>query len=71
MPNKDELRDHAPSAQPFHCLLEDDALIADFSVRTDRLLTLSAGARDQVMLIMDIQLRASRLTAENIGLTNE
>ena len=67
MPSLDELRSGTPDAQPFFCLLEDDSLISNFTVRTDRLLTDPDRDPHRVLLIIDVKLTALRLTAQNVG----
>jgi hypothetical protein len=53
------------------CLLEDDALITDFSVRTDRLLTHPGSKESEVLLIIDVVVRVTHLTSENLGFLSE
>jgi len=53
--------------QPFRCLLEDDALISSFTVRTDRLLLAPGESEDRVLLIMEAKVTALKLTAENLA----
>jgi hypothetical protein len=74
VPNKGEVRE--PSLQEgagavTFCLLEDDALITDFSVRTDRLLTTPGAPDSQVLLVIDVVVRASHLTSNNLGFLSE
>lgn len=52
---------------PFHCVLEDDALVTEVSVRTDRLL-LVAPSRNHVRLVITVQTKAVVATVGNIGL---
>jgi len=52
----DEVEGYSPAAEenPFFCLLEDDSLINEIKVTTDRLLTASAN-NDEVLLILHIR----------------
>lgn len=61
----------AESNEITYCLLEDDALVTDFSVRTDRLLTHPGAAESQVLLIIDVAVRVSHLTSDNLGFLSE
>lgn len=60
----------APSANesPFHCLLEDDQLITQIGVTTDRLLkpVTGTGKKADVLLVMHVRLRPTKATGENI-----
>ena len=53
------------------CLLEDDALITDFSVRTDRLLTHPGSKDSEVLLVIDVIVKVSHLTSNNLGFLSE
>jgi hypothetical protein len=53
--------------EPFYCLLEDDALISSFTVRTDRLLLAPGEPEDRVLLVMEAKITATKLTAENLA----
>ena len=50
----------------FYCLLEDDALITNVTVRTDRLLT--SGCNQDVVLVINVIIKGTRTTMGNIGL---
>lgn len=50
---------------PFHCLLEDDALITKLSVTTDRLLQFNN--LSEVLLLITVTVRVTRTTLGNIG----
>ena len=55
----------ASGEDPFFCLLEDDRLITDFKVTTDRLLTPPGETRENdVKLIIHVK-------TQIVGLTNE
>jgi hypothetical protein len=60
-----------PTANPMYCLLEQDSLISDFSVKTGRLL----GGRDKrphaVRLWMDITVKILRVTEQNMCLLGD
>jgi hypothetical protein len=66
MPTLDEMRHGTPALRPLHCLLEDDELITDVSVRTDRLLSRSGASASEVVLVIDVIVRVQRWTAENM-----
>lgn len=51
---------------PFHCLLEDDALVTRLSISTDRLLTPSTPS--DVNLLIHVRVRGVRVTHHNIGI---
>ena len=57
MPTPSEMGNHRPGEEPFHCLLEDDALITGFQVDTDRLLTKPGGNIHEVRLVIDVSVR--------------
>lgn len=56
-----------PSGEPHYCLLEDDALIPDVSVRTDKLLSRPSAPASEVMLVMDVIVRASAVSDDNVA----
>jgi hypothetical protein len=67
IPQSGDLNAGAPSAQPCYCLLENDSLVVDFAVRTDRLLSGIAASKYEVMLVIDVVIRMMRITSHNIG----
>lgn len=74
VPKPDEIS-QPPSQQEAEeltfCLLEDDALITDFSVRADRLLTHPGATESEVLLVIDVVVRVSHLTSNNLGFLSE
>ena len=69
VPNKDQLQaGGAPQANPLCCLLEDDKLISDFSVRTGRLLGKDIPHQHDVRIQADITIKVLRVFHANIGL---
>jgi hypothetical protein len=56
----------AENEKPFHCALQDDALVTQMLLDTDRLLD----AKDdyEVMLVVKVTIRASRSSFANIGM---
>ena len=54
---------------PFFCLLEDDSLITRWNVRTDRLLE-EERDRANVQLIIEVTVKATRLTWGNIAMAS-
>jgi hypothetical protein len=61
----------APTADPIYCLLQEDTLISDFSIKTGRLL----GKREQkvhaVRLWIDVSVKVLRVTEENMCLLSD
>ncbi|MDQ3750996.1 MAG: hypothetical protein M3367_18550 [Acidobacteriota bacterium] len=59
-----------PDENPFYCLLEDDCLVTELSVTTDRLLTpLKEGQhKNEVVLIIQVKAKAVKVTFENLSL---
>lgn len=51
-----DIRQRYCEAQPFHCLLEDDSLISNFSVSTDRLL--DPAAEGSTLAIINVKARS-------------
>lgn len=70
MPSQDDMRFAQSSdlPNPFYCLLEEDSLITDVSVRTHRLLTAPAANFAEVRLIMEITIRALHVRSYNLPL---
>ena len=69
MPALDELpKSDAPSdnEKPFHCLLEDDALVTKVSVLTDRLLEFDSDS--DVKLLIHTKIKGVKVTWDNIGI---
>ncbi len=66
IPNQQDLRDN-PDHEPFYCLLEDDSLIIDQHVGTDRLLTTSNPSPSAVHLIIQVSVNVMRIGDSNIG----
>ena len=64
IPARDSARD---DEHPFHCLLEDDNLITEVHVTVDRLLG-SNNDPHQVLMIIGVEVSATRATVENLGL---
>lgn len=67
LPSEEDLKKEKPDAEPFYCLLEDDGLITSFSVNTDRLWSRPGSSEKEVRLIIGVTVRATRLTAYNMG----
>ncbi|MCC8938306.1 hypothetical protein H8A99_17940 [Bradyrhizobium sp. Arg68] len=57
----------AESSEPIYCVLQDDSLVTEFSVKTDRLLRTNREEHDLVAIIQ-VNITASRLTYANIGI---
>jgi hypothetical protein len=68
VPKPGELPCSARSQNPMWCLLEDDALVTELSVRTDRLL--NANGSDDVLLIITVTVGASRHIFKNYGIAS-
>ena len=69
--DKGELDGGEDDPQPSYCLLEDDALISTFTVRTDRLLVAPGQSEHRVLLVMEVKVSAERLTGENLAFLTE
>jgi len=67
VPNDSDLDAGWPDADPFHCLLEQDALITGVHIETDRLLTGPSANVHEVHLIIEVTVRVIRITMENLG----
>jgi hypothetical protein len=66
MPNEEEGRNgEALTADPLYCLLEDDRLISDFSVRTGRLLGKGEKARFAVRIQAEVTVKVLRVMDQN------
>lgn len=66
IPKTNELPRGTAQTDAVWCLLEDDALITEFSVRTDRLLNPSNN--DDVLLVIAVTVGVSRPIIKNTGL---
>ncbi len=60
-----EANGEEPTAVPLYCLLENDRLISDFSVRTGRLLGRGEKKRHAVRIQADITVKVLRVTPQN------
>jgi len=65
MPTKDEPCINSGFSDPMYCLLEDDALLTGFDVRSDRLLTRPGSSQKEVRLIIEVDVRVSRSAVYN------
>ncbi len=68
MPTKDEedAANMTPTANPLQCLLENDSLITDLSIRTGRLLGVPAQKRlHRVHLVIDVTVKVLRFSVWN------
>jgi len=68
VPKANELPPSITHLDPVWCLLEDDALVTEFSVRTDRLL--NPCNNEDVLLIIAVTVGASRPTIKNTGIAS-
>lgn len=68
MPSIDEVGSTSDGGNVIYCLTEDDALISDFSVKTDRLLSKPDAVPSEVILVMDVNVRVTRITPANVHL---
>ena len=68
VPKPGELPSGTSHSGPMWCLLEDDALVTEFSVRTDRLL--GPSAPDEVLLVITVTVGASRHVIINTGIAS-
>jgi hypothetical protein len=65
----DEYKGHTPTADPLYVVLEDDALISDFSIKSGRLLGRGAKKKHQVRLTVDVTVKVLRVFDQNQCLT--
>jgi hypothetical protein len=68
VPKANELPPGTTCADRVWCLLEDDALVTEFSVHTDRLL--NPQNADDVLLVIAVTVGASRPIIKNSGITS-
>jgi hypothetical protein len=68
---KEHKPDYTPNAQPLYCLMEQDALITGYKVRSDRLLTAPGKDEHEVHLVVEVTIRVMRIRWENIGFLGE
>jgi hypothetical protein len=72
VPSPDEAsKAETPMADPLYCLLEQDTLISDFSVKTGRLLGSRTKKPHAVRLWMDVTIKVLRVTEENMCLLSD
>jgi len=55
---------------PMHCLLQDDSLIAGYSIRTERLLSTPESLEEDVMLIIGVTIKVTRVSGYNLSLVS-
>jgi hypothetical protein len=67
MPTFDEGRAEKADLDPLFCLLEDDALITDVVIRTDRLLSRPGSSSSEVRLIIDVDVYPTHVRTDNSG----
>jgi hypothetical protein len=69
MPKADEMCFNSePIDDPFCCLLEDDALITDFRVRTGQLFSGLSNSQCQVRLVVDVTVKVTHVRPYNLRL---
>jgi len=71
MPKADEMEfcgDRQTLPHPVHCLLEDDALVTAFSVKTGQLLTKPNGNDSDVRLVVDVTVKVTHVRSYNSAL---
>jgi hypothetical protein len=67
MPTHDEGAAEKADRDPLFCLLEDDALITDVVIRTDRLLSRPGSSSSEVRLIIDVDVHPTHVRTDNSG----
>jgi hypothetical protein len=67
MPTPDEGRAEKSDCDPLFCLLEDDALITDLTIRTDRLLSRPDAPKSEVRLIIEVTILPTKVSPSNSG----
>jgi hypothetical protein len=74
MPKSDEMQfceDRQTLPHPVHCLLEDDALISGFSVKTGQLLTKPDGKDSIVRLVVNVAVKVVHVRSYNMPLIGD
>ena len=59
-----------PENDPVFCLLEDDSLISRWNIKTDALLE-TPNQKERVRLIIEVTVKASQVTADNLRLIGD
>jgi hypothetical protein len=67
MPTADEAKAEKANLDPLFCLLEDDALITDVTIRTDRLLSRPGSSPSEVRLVIDVDIHPTHVRRDNSG----
>jgi hypothetical protein len=67
MPTLEEGRAEKADLDPLFCLLEDDALITDVMIRTDRLVSRPGSSSSEVRLIIDVDVYPTHVRTDNSG----
>lgn len=66
VPTDNELPHGSSSGIPHYCLLEDDKLITDLSIHTDRLLSRPDASQNEVSLVIDVSIKPSGFAEGNL-----
>lgn len=71
VPGESDMEADKPDADPFYCLLEEDALITSFSIKTDRLLTRPQANVQEVHLVIGVNVRVLQITIPTLGFLSD
>jgi hypothetical protein len=67
VPGTSDMSAGTPDADPFYCVLEEDAMVTGVNIKTDRLLTQPGGSVQEVHLVMEVIVRVIQFSMHNIG----
>jgi hypothetical protein len=67
VPGLSDMRAGSPEANPFYCVMEEDAMITAVNIKTDRLLTKPSGDVTEVHLVIEVAVRVLHFSMDNIG----
>jgi hypothetical protein len=73
MPTSDDFSAviNGPCDDPLNCLLEDDSLITDCDIRTDRLLSRPNSNKSEVRLIIEVDIKVMRVQPYNLPVLSD
>ena len=67
VPGPSDMKAGAPDADPFYCLLEEDALNTGLNIKTDRLLDKPNAPVSEVHLVIGVTVRVLHFSMETLG----
>jgi hypothetical protein len=71
VPSSDEMSGATPAGDPLYCLLEQDSLINDCDIRTDRLLSRPGSNDNEVRLIIEVTVKVMRVQPYNMAILGD